>query len=163
MRSRILHIYRGLPGSGKTTLADKIGCIVINPCDDWGNQAGCHALNEQMIEAARIKSLGLLDYLLRNEYDVAVCEVLPNLEYLLPYLDLAEQHTYQVNIVNLKISREESSSRNNHSVGNKIIDFYLDQWVTNESLVPLIQSAYTKLRTSFKEIYTGTDKSGEMP
>ena len=163
MRSKILYIYRGLPGSGKTTLAGTIGCIVINPCDDWGNQAGHHALDEQMIDTARTQSLGLLDYLLHNEYDVAVCEVLPNLEYLVPYLDIAAHHDYQVNIVTLKISPEESSSRNTHSVGDTLVAFYLDQWVTNESLVPLIQSAYPKLVTSFKDVYTGTDNSTEKP
>ena len=48
----ICHIIRGLPGAGKSTLAARLGCLVISPQDMYATRGGVYRYREgQDVEA----------------------------------------------------------------------------------------------------------------
>lgn len=74
-------IYRGLPGSGKTTAANKLGCLVLSPLGMFAMEGGIYAYSERMHWENRKRARDVFLHILRSSlacgFDVAVAEVLP--------------------------------------------------------------------------------------
>lgn len=127
-RTKILYIFRGLPGSGKSTAAKKIGCIVVEPQDQWATRNGTYYWIKEEAEIAAEKSAKLVECAMNIQYDIAIAEVLPKLKYLDPYLYLAKKYDYKVKVVDMKISVEDAFKRNTHDVPKDSLQEFLDEW-----------------------------------
>jgi len=130
-RTKRLSIYRGLPGSGKSTKARESGAIIVEPQDQWACQEGDYALDLTYGEwdMTMAKSYRLVDFLMREGYDIAVAEVLPKLEDVDPYLLLAHIHGYNVDVVDLHCeSLDINESRSTHDVPLWRLQVFQEAW-----------------------------------
>ena len=127
-RSKILYIFRGLPGSGKSTAAKKVGCIVVEPQDNWATRDGQYNWTKEETMVATGRSISLVESIMKLEYDVAIAEILPQLKDLDPYLDLADYYKYTPRIYDLKITIDEAFSRNTHDVPKAHLQEYARMW-----------------------------------
>lgn len=128
MRTNKLYIFRGLPGSGKSTEAKKIGCIVLEPQDNWFIQNGKYKWIKEKAHVAENNSILLLQCIMNIGYDVAVAEILPRLEDIYKYIDVAKSFNYNYEVIDLKISPQLSYERNIHNVNFEDIKHYDEIW-----------------------------------
>ena len=111
-----LTIFRGMPGSGKSSAAFKLGCLVLEPCDQMAVVSGEYQWSPAIPE----ELFSFIDEMLSSavlfEMDVAIAEVLPSLADVVGIVDDWEAH-FKVKVIDMPIiSVEESFRRNNHGV-----------------------------------------------
>ena len=116
MRTKKLYIFRGLPGAGKSSKAHKLGCLVIEPQDQYSIQDGKYKWRVENIGDADMAALEMVKTAMAHELDIAISEVFPKLKDIKPYLSLAEEYDYTVEVQDLKITIEESERRGIHKV-----------------------------------------------
>jgi hypothetical protein len=154
-RSKILYIFRGLPGSGKSTIASTLGCMVHEPQDHWHTQNGLYLYDQNQCETASEKSLYLVDFIMKSGYDLAIAEVLPNFTSLMSYFHLATIHKYEMRITEIIISEETSKNRNRHNVKHEDIARFSSTWESNDSILCQINDTQISnyLSISFQTIH----------
>lgn len=124
-----LYIYRGLPGSGKSTQAKKLNCLVIEPADNLSTIGGEYVWTsklskEQILEFAKEQ----IDLAKKYRYDIAVAEVLPAIEDVLFFFDIYENY-FNIVVKDMpNLTFEESLERNVHEVGEEDILRMIDEW-----------------------------------
>ncbi len=96
-----LRLIRGLPGSGKTTLAEKMvedkDVIIHTETDNyWERPDGHYDFNARRIKEAHQWNLGITRSWMTNNWDVAVANTFTQLREMQKYLDLAEELGYTV-------------------------------------------------------------------
>lgn len=128
-----LHIFRGLPGSGKTSEANKLGCLVVSPWDMFCTVDGeyCFAERSGEPDAKRRKTewaLRIIEATLRERCDVAVAEVLPRKIDVEPYCKLARQTQSKLVVKDLIVDVETSLARNVHNVPEHVIRSMADNF-----------------------------------
>jgi predicted kinase len=128
MRTKKLYIIRGLPGAGKSTEANKLGCLVIEPQDQYSIQNGKYKWRIEDVEEADWAALEIVKTAMVHELDVAIAEVLPKLKDIEPYLLLAEEYDYTVEVHDLKISIEKSRDRGSHNVPEEDTTQMFAEW-----------------------------------
>jgi len=124
----ILHIIRGLPGAGKSTLAARLGCLVISPQDMYATRGGVYCFRvvqdvEALGWATKVALLAMQPGL-----DLAIAEVLPRREDVAYWADLARRHGYEVRVTDLDITPDASDLRNTHSVPRPVIAAMAEAW-----------------------------------
>ena len=124
----ILNIFRGLPGSGKTTDANKTGTLVISPSDMYSMRNGKYQWCKEYEDQCQDWSIEILEFCIMHEIDVSIAEVLPTIESVKFYTELAEEKGYTVKVYDLKISVEESLKRNTHNVPIEHIQAMAESW-----------------------------------
>lgn len=117
----ILHIIRGLPGAGKSTKARRLGCLVIEPEDNYATQDGAYVWRKRFIRDGRIDRAPAEQFLIevfsaaaRAGCDIAVAEVFPVIPLAL--LAAAMDRKYEIRVTTIQISPELSAKRNTHRV-----------------------------------------------
>jgi len=124
----ICHIIRGLPGAGKSTLAARLGCLVISPQDMFATRGGVYRYREgQDVDAlawATRTALLAMD----APIDLAIAEVLPRRDDAAYWAGLARRHGYDVRITDLTITPELSRERNTHAVPRPVIEAMALAW-----------------------------------
>lgn len=99
-----LYIIRGVPGSGKTTLANTmfkhgmVDCVVeadMFMCDDQGN----YSFNPKMLKFCHEQCQRFSDTSLKIGHNVAVSNTFTRKWEMQPYLDMAEKHSAQVTVI----------------------------------------------------------------
>lgn len=116
-----LYIFRGLPGSGKTTEANKLGCIVISAQDMYAMRDGEYKWSAQNTKDAKLWAENILGLCLRAGVDVAIAEVMPKLEKVKMLIDDARGFGYNCKVTDLIVDVETSLARNIHNVPEKTI------------------------------------------
>ena len=62
------------------------------------------------------------------EVDVNIAEVLPAIAEIIPYVELAKSYDYDIEVIDIKITKEESLARNTHEVEPESIEKMADTW-----------------------------------
>lgn len=130
-----LYIFRGLPGSGKTTEANKLGCLVLSPADMYSMVGGEYKFHDRIgsdpakRQAAFRWALGVADDALMRGMDVAIASVLPKRKSLKPWIALSEKHGTGLVIRDMIIDVETSIARNVHAVPEEVVRSMHEQFV----------------------------------
>lgn len=94
----ILHIIRGLPGSGKTTFAKKLNVFHVEN-DMFLIKDGNYSFNFETIEKSRDWVLHMVSNAMETaRVDIAVSNCFYKLSLIYPFLAIAEVHGYSVKI-----------------------------------------------------------------
>ena len=127
-----LHIFRGLPGSGKSSAARKLaaetGAILIEP-DALLIRDGRYDYSPKRFRDASIIAHYLVYSASKLCADIVFADVLPQryeVETVIDYLFLKKYYTVIVH--DLKITAEESKARNIHHVRPEDIDRMAREW-----------------------------------
>lgn len=127
-----LHIFRGLPGSGKSTAARKLaaetGAILIEP-DALLVQDGVYWYTPERYSMACIYAKTMIENAKHVGADAIYADVLPTRESVEGVLfRLRDSDNYRVVVHDLKITPEESKLRNRHNVRPEDIDRMAQEW-----------------------------------
>ena len=127
-----LHIFRGLPGSGKSTAARKLseetGAILIEP-DALMVQDGEYRYTPERYLMACICAKTMIGNAKHVGTDAIYADVLPTRESVESVLfRLRDSDNYRVVVHDLKIPAEESKLRNRHNVRPEDIDRMAKEW-----------------------------------
>ena len=94
MTKRHLYLIRGLPGSGKTTLAllmrNRFGGEVVE-ADHWFMENGKYKFNPSALPKAHSMCKLRTEHALRNGHNVFVANTFTTLSELAPYFELASE------------------------------------------------------------------------
>lgn len=124
-----LHIFRGLPGSGKSTaarkLAEETGAILIEP-DMLLVQDGKYNYGPKRFGKAQNTALVLISAVAHRRADIIYADVLPCRYEVCIIQNWAQG--YKVIVHDLKITPEESKARNRHNVQPEDIDRMAREW-----------------------------------
>lgn len=94
----MLYLIRGVPGSGKSSYARALGCLVVES-DQMCLQDGIYKYDHQRIARAHAWCLRLAQSAICENMDVAVANPFPYVKYMAPYVGFARQHGCGVTIV----------------------------------------------------------------
>lgn len=116
-------IFRGLPGSGKTTAANKIGCLVLSPQDMYATVNGTYKWHDRVSKlrgvqkgAMRASFQTVAAWALEQGMDVAIAEVLPTRKSVTEWIKVADFYDANLVIQDMPCTIEESLARNTHNV-----------------------------------------------
>jgi tRNA uridine 5-carbamoylmethylation protein Kti12 len=123
-----LNIFRGLPGSGKTTAANKMGTIVLSAADMYSMRDGVYKWTPENSQMGREWALEILHFCVLHEIDVTIAEVLPTINSVMRYASIALDKGYDINVVDCEISNEQSLERNTHNVPIEHIEKMAELW-----------------------------------
>lgn len=130
----VLHVFRGLPGSGKSTaarkLAAEIGAILIEP-DALLVQDGKYQYTPNDYRIAVFVTGWVLRVLAEwSGCDVIYADVLPKLEDVWRIDGIVRAYIPNIArfVHDLKITAEESKLRNRHNVNPADIDRMAKEW-----------------------------------
>lgn len=124
----ICHIIRGLPGAGKSTLAARLGCLVISPQDMYATRGGEYRYREGQDVQALGWATKLATLALECGVDLAIAEVLPRREDVAYWARLAGRYGYEVRVTDLDITPALADCRNVHDVPRPVIDEMAETW-----------------------------------
>lgn len=117
-----LYIHRGLPGSGKSTAASKRGCFVISAVDMYCMKDGEYQYTNDSRLPAHELAFTLAYRIMQSQADLAMAECfLDQHGTLFPYLGLAMNMGYELDVTDHIITPEESMERNTHGVPEPVI------------------------------------------
>lgn len=117
----ILYLIRGLPGSGKTTYANKLGCVVIAPSDYSSWRGGIYKWRRENYMINKLVWRDIVEKLMILQIDIAITELLPESRFIHFWLDLAKKYYYEVHIKTIIVDPEVAIKRNVHQADHKSI------------------------------------------
>ena len=124
----ILKIYRGLPGSGKTTLANKEGTIVLSPADMYSMRNGKYQWCREYSKKGHVWSNKILELTMEEGIDITIAEVLPKEKSMRHYFNMAKKYNYKVEVIDCKADIDTSYKRNVHNVPMEHIKGMSEVW-----------------------------------
>jgi predicted kinase len=125
----ILTIIRGLPGSGKTTLAKIIRRKnLTTPADHFEadmffERSGEYVYDQNLLPRAHKWCQDKTKAAMSLGRDVVVSNTFTRLWEMAPYMDLATEHGYKLNIIECK-----GTFQNIHGVPEAVISKMKDRW-----------------------------------
>ena len=117
----ILYLVRGLPGSGKTTYANNIGCIVIAPSDMMSKRGGEYQWVRGNYMISKMHFREIVKSLMALQIDICITEIMPEKKFIEFWLDIAREYYYEVQIKTLLVTPEVSIERNVHHADHKSV------------------------------------------
>lgn len=157
---KVMYIFRGLPGSGKSTKVKQLvkeiqleNChggtghryFVIHSTDNYFSVCGTYRFNQNRLhvfhkfnqeDAEKSCEIGI-DYVMIDNTNTTLKE-------MQPYLDIAKKYGYRVEFVESdttwKFDIEECARRNTHGVPKEAIQRMLDRWNDTDAIKHLLQS-----------------------
>lgn len=119
--SNDLLLVRGLPSSGKTTLAKKICDIVVSADDYFYDLKGNYNFDANQLGSAHryCKESVELNMMRDGENTIAVANTFTTEKEMKPYFDLADKYGYTVTTV---IVESRHGNKNDHRVPNETVE-----------------------------------------
>lgn len=117
----ILYLIRGLPGAGKTTYANTLGCIVIAPSDYSSWRGGIYKWRRENYMINKLIWRDIVEKLMILQIDIAITELMPEGRFINFWLDLAKKYYYYVKIKTIIVDPEIAIQRNIHQADHKSI------------------------------------------
>lgn len=153
-----LYIVRGLPGSGKTTLAQKIGCLVVNPWDDISTKKGKYLYDPSNENDVMCYCHDIVKMAFDYSMDIAICDVFLKKSTIQKIFTWTYHHVkyvqdfknFGLHVTDLKISPEQSHQRNIHHCSIKTIqdmnesfepwkeEDYMEAWIRRNEYIKTI-------------------------
>jgi tRNA uridine 5-carbamoylmethylation protein Kti12 len=116
-----LYLIRGLPGSGKTTYANKLGCCVISPSDFSSHIGGEYKWIRENYMKHKMAWRSIVRQIMKIQCDIAICEIMPEIKFINFWLDEAKNYYYEVHIKTLLVNPDVAIERNQHGADHKSI------------------------------------------
>ena len=145
-----LTIFRGLPGSGKTTRANELGTIVLSPADMYSTRDGKYCWTPEMSEKGRKWAMEILEFSLLHEIDITVAEVLPKIASVMRYVIPAIKKGYKIKVIDCESTIDKSFCRNVYGVpieAIKIMDDAFEPW--NDKFLKEVKEFDEAIKTGY--------------
>jgi predicted ABC-type ATPase len=117
----ILYLVRGLPGAGKSTYANTLGCIVIAPSDQMSHRGGEYHWIRDNYMISKMHFREVVRRLMSLQIDIAITEIMPEKPFIDFWVNEAKDYRYKVIIKTLLIDPETAITRNVHGADHKSI------------------------------------------
>ena len=113
-----LFLVRGLPSSGKTTLAHKL-CAGVVSADDYFYKTGEYLFDASKLGVAHDHCKRRVEQQMIFGTDVAVANTSTTAKEMKPYFDLADKYGYTVTTI---IVESRHGNKNDHNVPNETVE-----------------------------------------
>jgi predicted kinase len=124
MKRKVLYVIRGLPGSGKTTLAATLSKIHLEADMYFTGDDGVYRFDPARVQQAHAWCRNAVATEMQNNADtIAVSNTFTQKWEVQPYLDLAANYGYDVQIIHLS-----SPWDNIHNVPTEAIQRMRARW-----------------------------------
>lgn len=124
----IMYLYRGLPGSGKSSAASKHGCIVISPSDYSSYRAGKYRWVRGNYMINKMVWRAIVELIMTLQIDLCIAELMPEAKHINFWLKVARKYQYEVRIRTLIVDVETACKRNVHQADHQSIQEVHDQF-----------------------------------
>lgn len=124
----IITLYRGLPGAGKTTIANQHGCVVIAPSDYSSYRGGKYRWVRGNYMVNKMVWRAIVELIMTLQIDLCITEIMPEKKFIEFWLRLARKYYYEVHIITLTVDVETSTERNVHQADHKSIQEIHEQF-----------------------------------
>lgn len=118
----MLYLVRGLPGSGKSSYARSLGCLVVE-ADMWNMRGGRHVYDHSRMGAAHEWCLAKAKETMELGLDIAVANTFAHAKFMEPYVEHAQKIGCPVTIVECR-----KVYGTHHPVPRKVIDTMRKTW-----------------------------------
>jgi predicted kinase len=127
---RTLTLIRGLPGSGKSTIAKRLNAAHVEADMYFVGSDGEYHFDPIKLRDAHAWAQERVRQLMACFVDVVVSNTFSQMWELKPYLKLAQQYGYKVMVVTIEtdLSDEELAARNIHGCPAEKIKIMRERW-----------------------------------
>lgn len=147
-KTQELTLIRGLPGSSKTTLANKLASqnngVCVSADDFFTKEDGVYDFNFNLIKAAHQYSVGQTFFYLSRGKNVYVHNTFTQKWEMGLYIELAYLNKYKWNIiepsVKWKFDVDELVRKNTHGVPKSTIEKMLARWEKTPEIIKYFEN-----------------------
>ena len=126
MNDKILYIVRGMPGSGKTTLANSLGSIVYSADDYFINNLGEYNFDHSKLGLAHQHCFNRTKDAMKKHFPrIFVANTFTTEKEIQPYIDLAKEMGYTFFSI---IVENRNNTKNIHDVPEETITKMLNRF-----------------------------------
>lgn len=119
MNKKKLYIIRGLPSSGKTTLANEIADFVCE-ADMYFYNNGVYVFKAEQLQQAHLYCQHICRAAMQEGFGrIAVSNTFTTEKEMLPYVEMAEQFGYDVTYI---IVEGRHGNKNDHNVPDEVVN-----------------------------------------
>lgn len=130
--AKIAYIMRGVPGSGKSTIAARLAGDngVIHSTDQYFMVDGVYVYDPTKLQECHTKNQTAFDASLQAGIPVVICDnTNVRLEHMRPYIEAANRHGYEVQIITVPHPDPAvAAARNTHGASLKTIERMIRRW-----------------------------------
>lgn len=120
----VLYIVRGLPGSGKSTIAKKLVHESKHfEADMFFIKDGVYNFNSTLIKDAHEWCFNSVERAMRTRTDICVSNTFTQRWEFQPYIDLAIEHNYDYQVIEC-----HGNWKNVHDVPQEVVDKMKERW-----------------------------------
>ncbi len=130
--AKIAYIMRGVPGSGKSTIAAKLAADngVVHSTDQYFMVNDVYVYDPAKLQVYHDRNQRAFESSLKAGVPIVVCDnTNVRLEYMRPYIEAAHRYRYEVRII--KVPHPDpavAAARNSHGASLSTIEHMIRSW-----------------------------------